>query len=161
MLKLMVVVGTRPQIIKSAPIVHEAEKHRDVELQLVHTGQHYDYELSKIFFDENDLPPPRANLEVGSGSHAYQTAQIMTKLEAILLDYKPDIVLVPGDTNSALGAALTSVKLHLKVAHVEAGARSYDMFMAEEVNSASSTISPPRFLLFLKTVRITSTKKVC
>nr|MDO8100889.1 UDP-N-acetylglucosamine 2-epimerase (non-hydrolyzing) [Candidatus Njordarchaeota archaeon] len=134
MARLLLIVGTRPQIVKSAPVVHEAERHDDIELQLVHTGQHYDYEMSKIFFDEHDLPVPKANLEVGSGSHAYQTAQIMTKLEPILSDCGPDCVLIPGDTNSALAAALTSIKLRFRIAHIEAGARSYDMFMVEEIN---------------------------
>jgi UDP-N-acetylglucosamine 2-epimerase len=132
--KISLIVGTRPQIIKSAPIIHEVEKHDDFELQIVHTGQHYDYNMSKIFFDENNLPIPRANLDVGSGSHTYQTAQIMTKLEPLLSDYDPDFVLVPGDTNSALAAALVSIKLSFRIAHIEAGARSYEMFIPEEVN---------------------------
>jgi UDP-GlcNAc3NAcA epimerase len=134
MLKISLIVGTRPQIIKSAPIIHEVERHNDFELQIVHTGQHYDYNMSKIFFDENTLPVPKANLDVGSGSHTYQTAQIMTKLEPVLSDYNPDFVLVPGDTNSALAAALVSIKLNLRIAHIEAGARSYEMFIPEEVN---------------------------
>jgi UDP-GlcNAc3NAcA epimerase len=134
MIKISLIVGTRPQIIKSAPIIHEVERYSDFELQVVHTGQHYDYNMSKIFFDENNLPIPKANLDVGSGSHTYQTAQIMTRLEPVLADYKPDFVLVPGDTNSALAAALVSIKLNLRIAHVEAGARSYEMFIPEEVN---------------------------
>jgi UDP-N-acetylglucosamine 2-epimerase len=134
MLKIILIVGTRPQIIKSAPIMRELKRHDNFELQVIHTGQHYDYNMSKIFFDENDLPFPQANLDVGSGSHAYQTAQIMTKLEPLVSDYNPDFVLVPGDTNSALAAALVSVKLSLRIAHIEAGARSYEMFITEEVN---------------------------
>jgi UDP-N-acetylglucosamine 2-epimerase len=132
--KISLIIGTRPQIIKSAPIIREIERRNDFELQVVHTGQHYDYNMSKIFFDENALPVPRANLDVGSGSHTYQTAQIMTKLEPVLTNNKPDLVLVPGDTNSALAAALVSIKLNLKIAHIEAGARSNEMFIPEEVN---------------------------
>jgi len=132
-MKVLVVIGTRPQIIKTAPIIQEALK-QELEIEIIHTGQHYDYELSQIFFEEFNLPEPTVNLEVGSGSHAYQTGEIMLRLEKYLLRDKPSLVLVPGDTNSALAGALTSVKLNIPVAHVEAGARCYDMSMAEEVN---------------------------
>jgi UDP-N-acetylglucosamine 2-epimerase (non-hydrolysing) len=131
--RVILIVGTRPQIIKSAPIIHEMMK-RKLDFYLIHTGQHYDYEMSKIFLDELKLPDPIVNLGVGSGSHAYQTGEIMLKLEKALLKEKPDLVVVPGDTNSALAAALTAVKLNIPVAHIEAGARSYDMTMAEEIN---------------------------
>jgi len=130
----MLVIGARPQIIKSAPIVHEASGDAEVELQLVHTGQHYDFEMSRIFFGEMELPDPVVNLGVGSGSHGWQTGKIMIGLEKTVDELKPDLVLVPGDTNSTLAAALAAVKLHVPVAHVEAGARSYDMKMPEEVN---------------------------
>ncbi len=133
-MKLMLVLGARPQIIKSAPIIREALRKSEIELQIVHTGQHYDYEMSKIFFSELDLPSPSVNLGVGSGTHAWQTARIMTGLEKEMLRLKPDLVLVPGDTNSTLAGALAAVKLHMPVGHVEAGARSYDMRMPEEVN---------------------------
>jgi len=133
-MKLMLIVGARPQIIKSAPIIREAQKHREIELQLVHTGQHYDFEMSKIFFHELDLPDPVANLGVGSGSHAWQTGNMMIKLEKTIIENKPDVVMVPGDTNSTLAGALAAVKLHVPVAHVEAGARSYNMRMPEEIN---------------------------
>ncbi len=133
-MRLMLVVGARPQIIKSAPIVHEAQKSGDIELQLVHTGQHYDFEMSKVFFDEMDLPEPLANLGVGSGSHAWQTGNMMIGLEKQVVEHKPDVVMVPGDTNSTLAGAIVAAKLHVPVAHVEAGARSYDMKMPEEVN---------------------------
>jgi UDP-N-acetylglucosamine 2-epimerase (non-hydrolysing) len=132
-LRVTVVIGTRPQIIKTAPVIQEALS-RGLELDIVHTGQHYDYELSQIFIEEFGLPEPDVNLEVGSGSHAYQTGEIMLRLEKHLLKSKPSIVLIPGDTNSALAGALTAVKLGFPVAHVEAGARCYDMSMAEEVN---------------------------
>lgn len=130
----MLVIGARPQIIKSAPIICEASKDSEMELQIVHTGQHYDYGMSKIFFDELDLPNPIVNLGVGPGPHAWQTGNMMVHLEKVIMDLKPDLVLVPGDTNSTLASALTAVKLQVPVAHVEAGARSYDMTMPEEVN---------------------------
>jgi UDP-N-acetylglucosamine 2-epimerase len=132
-MKVLVVIGTRPQIIKTAPIVQEALK-QELEIEIIHTGQHYGYKLSQIFFEEFNLPEPAVNLEVGSGSHAYQTGEIMLRLEKYLLKDKPSLVLVPGDTNSALAGALTSVKLDIPVAHIEAGARCYDMKMAEEIN---------------------------
>ena len=130
----MVVIGARPQIIKSAPIVHEASKDTELALQLVHTGQHYDFEMSKIFFGELEMPDPEVNLGVGSGSHAWQTSKMMIRLEKTIQELRPDLVLVPGDTNSTLAGALAAVKLHVPVAHVEAGARSHDMRMPEEVN---------------------------
>jgi UDP-N-acetylglucosamine 2-epimerase (non-hydrolysing) len=105
-----------------------------LHLVIVHTGQHYDYELSKAFFDELQLPDPIVNLEVGSGAHGFQTGTIMIRVERALLDLQPDAVLVPGDTNSALAAALVAAKLPVTLAHLEAGARSYDMKMPEEVN---------------------------
>lgn len=133
-MRLMLVVGARPQIIKSAPIIREAQKHNEIELQLIHTGQHYDFEMSKIFFDEMTLPEPLANLGVGSGTHAWQTGNMMIELEKTMTKCRPDLVMVPGDTNSTLAGALVAVKLHVPVAHVEAGARSYDMRMPEEIN---------------------------
>jgi UDP-N-acetylglucosamine 2-epimerase (non-hydrolysing) len=133
-MKLMLILGARPQIIKSAPIIREALKRGEIELQLVHTGQHYDYEMSRIFFNELELPDPLINLGVGSGSHAWQTGRMMIGLEKVVSRLKPGLVLVPGDTNSTLAGALAAVKLHVPVGHVEAGARCYDMRMPEEVN---------------------------
>jgi UDP-N-acetylglucosamine 2-epimerase (non-hydrolysing) len=130
----MLVLGARPQIIKSAPLIHLAGKDHEIHFEIVHTGQHYGYEMTKIFFEELDLPDPTVNLEVGSGTHAWQTAGIMIRLEKILTERKPDLVLVPGDTNSTLAGALTASKLHIPVGHIEAGARSYDMAMPEEIN---------------------------
>ena len=132
--KVMLVLGARPQIIKSAPFIHLASKHQQIDLSIIHTGQHYDYEMTKIFFEELHLPDPIANLNVGSGSHAQQTAKIMLRTEKILLKQRPDLVIVPGDTNSTLAGALTAAKLHIPVAHIEAGTRSYDMAMPEEIN---------------------------
>lgn len=128
------VLGTRPQIIKSAPFIHLANRDKHVHLQIIHTGQHYDYEMTKIFFEELVLPDPAANLGVGNGSHAEQTAEMMVRLEKAWAEKRPDKVLVPGDTNSTLAGALTAAKLKIPVAHMEAGARSYDMKMPEEIN---------------------------
>ena len=133
-MRITLVVGTRPQIIKSAPLIHLASKDEQIRLQIVHTGQHYDYEMTKIFFEELDLPDPDTNLGVGSGTHAEQTAKIMLRLDEIWKKQRPDLVLVPGDTNSTLAGALTAAKLTVPVAHIEAGARSYDMEMPEEIN---------------------------
>ncbi len=133
-MKCALILGTRPQIIKSAPIIHAAVKCSEMQFEVVHTGQHYDYEMSKRFFDEMSLPEPVTNLGVGSGPHGWQTGEMVMRIERCLLSLKPDIVVVPGDTNSTLAGALTAAKIHLKVAHIEAGARSYDMRMPEEIN---------------------------
>ncbi|MDD5704107.1 MAG: UDP-N-acetylglucosamine 2-epimerase (non-hydrolyzing) [Dehalococcoidales bacterium] len=132
-MKIAVVLGTRPEIIKMAPVIRELEQ-RNADFLIIHTGQHYSYELDKIFFEQMNLPQARYNLEVGSGSHAGQTARILTGIEKVLLDEKPDIVLLEGDTNSILAGALAAAKLHIKVGHVEAGLRSYDRQMPEEIN---------------------------
>ncbi len=134
MMRLLSVVGARPNFMKIAPIVEEVKKYSDIEHCLVHSGQHYDELLSGNFFADLGLPKPDVNLEVGSGSHAVQTAEIMKRIEAVLLDYKPQMVLVVGDVNSTIAAALTAVKLRIGVAHVEAGLRSFDMTMPEEIN---------------------------
>jgi len=132
--KVALILGARPQIIKSAPFIYLASRDKWINLSIIHTGQHYDYEMTKIFFEELNLPDPSVNLNVGSGTHAQQTARIMLRLEKILGRQKPDLVVVPGDTNSTLAGALTAVKLRIPIAHIEAGARSYDMKMPEEVN---------------------------
>jgi len=133
-MKVVLVLGTRPQIIKSALLIHYLYKDPKIDFVLIHTGQHYDYEMSKVFFEELNLPEPYANLNVGSGSHAQQTATMILRLEEVLAREKPDLIIVPGDTNSTLAGALTAVKMGISVAHVEAGARSYDMKMPEEIN---------------------------
>jgi len=131
----MVVVGARPQFIKSAPVIKEIiTRHEEIQLILVHSGQHYDPEMSTIFFHELRIPRPIVNLQVGSGSHATQTADIMKGLERPIMKTKPDLLVVPGDTNTTLAAALTAVKLGVRVAHIEAGLRSGDMSMPEEIN---------------------------
>jgi UDP-N-acetylglucosamine 2-epimerase len=128
------ILGARPQIIKSMPFIRLSNEDKQVKLSIIHTGQHYNYEMTKVFFEEFSLPEPTVNLEVGSGSHAQQTAKMMTRLEPFLQKQKPDLVVVPGDTNSTLAGALTAAKLNIPVAHIEAGARSYDNRMPEEIN---------------------------
>jgi len=133
--RILHVVGARPNYMKIAPIVREMAKFpSDFAQTLVHTGQHYDENMSKLFFDELEMPRPDHNLEVGSGTHAAQTAQVMLRFEAVIEQFKPDWVLVRGDVNSTLACALVAAKLGVKVAHVEAGLRSFDRTMPEEIN---------------------------
>jgi UDP-N-acetylglucosamine 2-epimerase (non-hydrolysing) len=120
--------------MKAAPVMRALNQHRDVRQSLVHTGQHYDSNMSDVFFSQLDIPAPDVNLDVGSGSHARQTAEIMSRIEPVLLERKPDMVLVYGDVNSTVAAALVCSKLLIRIAHVEAGLRSFDRTMPEEVN---------------------------
>jgi len=133
-IKIMNVVAARPNFVKIAPLMAEYKKWPRIKPILVHTGQHYDIRMSKDFFDQLEIPRPDINLEIGSASHAIQTAEIMKRFEPILLKYKPDVVVVVGDVNSTLACALVSAKLGVKVAHVEAGLRSFDRRMPEEIN---------------------------
>lgn len=133
-LRVVFVLGARPQIIKSSVLIRMLSLDKQVRLSLIHTGQHYDYGMTKIFFEDLGLPEPSVNLGVGSSSHAQQTAKIMSRLEPLLINSKPDVVLVPGDTNSTLAGALTAAKLGIPVAHLEAGARSHNAKMPEEIN---------------------------
>lgn len=133
-MRLLSVVGARPNFMKIGPIFEELKAFPAIENLLVHSGQHYDQSLSGNFFSDLGLPKPDVNLQVGSGSQAAQTAHVMMRLEPVLLEFKPDMVLVVGDVNSTLAAALTAVKLGIRVAHVEAGLRSFDMAMPEEIN---------------------------
>jgi UDP-N-acetylglucosamine 2-epimerase (non-hydrolysing) len=133
--KVLSVVGTRPNMMKIAPIAAELGRRGDeFEHVLVHTGQHYDREMSEIFLQELGVGEPDYSLGVGSGSHAQQTAAVMERLEPVLLEAEPDIVLVPGDVNSTAAAALTASKLLVPIGHVEAGLRSFDRTMPEEIN---------------------------
>lgn len=134
MLKIVCVCGARPNFMKIAPIVDALAKSGAVETYLVHTGQHYDEKMSDLFFGELGIPEPDLNLEVGSGSHASQTAEIMKRFEPVCLEQKPDWLIVVGDVNSTIACALVACKLGIKVAHVEAGLRSFDREMPEEIN---------------------------
>lgn len=147
-MKIIVVAGARPNFMKIAPIIRAINKHNasskrnTIEPILVHTGQHYDYEMSRIFFDDLELPEPVIYLGVGSGTHAQQTARVMVRLEKVLIKEKPDLVMVVGDVNSTLAGALAAVKLHIPVAHIEAGIRLFDWDFPEEINRlVTDTIS--------------------
>ena len=133
-MKIVNVIGARPNLMKIAPLMAEMHRFPEVEPVLIHTGQHYDDNMSEVFFQELGIPQPDYNLEVGSGTHTWQTAQIMLALEPLLQELNPDLVLVVGDVNSTLAAALVAAKLCIPLAHVEAGLRSFDRTMPEEVN---------------------------
>ena len=131
-MKIVSIVGARPQFIKHAPLSRELEKLHSCKL--IHTGQHYDFNMNQVFFDELGIPKPDYNLGVGSGTHAYQTGEMMKGIEDILTKEQPSLVIIYGDTNSTLSGALATVKLHIKLAHVEAGLRIFDKSSPEEIN---------------------------
>src|SRR5262249_22180581 len=132
-MKVANIVGARPNLVKIAPLMREMRRHAEIHPLLVHTGQHYDGKLSDIFFRQMGIPEPNLNLHVGSGSHACQTAEILKGIECFLVEEKPDLVLVVGDVNSTVAASLAAAKLNIPVAHVEAGLRSFDRTMPEEI----------------------------
>ena len=132
-MKVLIILGTRPEIIKMTPVIRECRRQK-LDFFILHTNQHYSKNLDKIFFEELELPQPKYNLRVGSGSHAEETGKMLIGIEKVLTKEGPDVVLVEGDTNTVLAGALAAVKLHIKVGHVEAGLRSYFRKMPEEIN---------------------------
>jgi UDP-N-acetylglucosamine 2-epimerase (non-hydrolysing) len=133
-MRVIAVAGARPNFMKIAPLMWEIGRRDGIEAYLVHTGQHYDERMSKLFFEELKIPRPDIDLGVGSGSHAVQTAEVMKRFEPVVLEQKPDAVVVVGDVNSTIACALSAVKVGVPVAHVEAGLRSFDRTMPEEIN---------------------------
>jgi UDP-N-acetylglucosamine 2-epimerase (non-hydrolysing) len=133
-LRIMSIVGARPNMMKVAPLIAELRRHEDVDPVLVHTGQHYDYSMSQVFFDQLRVPPPDYNLGVGSGTHYAQTAEIMRTFGDLVQQDRPDMVVVAGDVNSTIACALVAAKEGIPVAHIEAGLRSFDRSMPEEIN---------------------------
>jgi len=141
MIKLLLVAGARPNFMKLAPLYFELKKHpAQFAPLIVHTGQHYDYGMSDVFFEQFHLPRPDYFLEVGSGSHAYQTGTVMIKIEEVMVKEKPDMLIVFGDVNSTMAAAVSASKLGVPIAHVEAGLRSFDRYMPEEINRMISDV---------------------
>lgn len=134
MMHFLHVVGARPNFMKAAPVWRALRRFDQVEQTIVHTGQHYDFNMSDVFFQQLDMPAPDINLQVGSGTHAQQTAEIMSRFEKVVVEQRPDLVLVYGDVNSTVAAALVCAKLLVSVGHVEAGLRSFDRSMPEEIN---------------------------
>jgi len=134
MIKIVTILGARPQFIKAGSVSREIAKHSEIEEVIVHTGQHFDANMSDIFFDEMQIPKPDYNLNINGLGHGAMTGQMLEKIEEVLLEEKPDWVMVYGDTNSTLAGALAASKLHMKIAHIEAGLRSFNMNMPEEVN---------------------------
>ena len=134
MMKIVTVIGARPQFVKAAALSREFSKNSNIEEIIVHTGQHFDANMSDVFFDEMEIPKPKYNLDINSVGHGAMTGRMLEGIEDILIEEKPDLLLVYGDTNSTIAGALAAKKLHIKVAHVEAGLRSFNMEMPEEVN---------------------------
>jgi len=133
-MKLLTILGARPQFIKAGTVSREIQKHTNIKEIIIHTGQHYDSNMSDIFFEQMKIPRPDYNLGISGSSHGAMTGRMMEKTEELMLEEKPDVVLIYGDTNSTLAGALAAAKLHIQVAHVEAGLRSFNMDMPEEIN---------------------------
>lgn len=133
-MKILTIVGARPQFVKAAALSRELAKHQNIEEIIVHTGQHFDKNMSDVFFEEMEIPKPKYNLDINSVGHGAMTGRMLEGIEKLLIEEKPDWLLVYGDTNSTIAGALAAKKLHIKVAHVEAGLRSFNMEMPEEVN---------------------------
>lgn len=164
--KVLVIAGARPNFMKIAPLMREFNRNTDLfDILLVHTGQHYDFDMSEVFFKNLNIPKPDIYLDVGSGSHAVQTARIMTAFEKVIIEQKPDLVVVVGDVNSTLACSLVASKLGVEIAHVEAGLRSFDRSMPEEINrivtdsiSDHLFVSEERGMKNLKIEGVNSTK---
>src|SRR6056297_517396 len=136
MIKIVTIVGARPQIIKAAALSRAIKNHfkNQINEVIVHTGQHYDHNMSQVFFDELQIPQPDINLNIGSASHGVQTAKMIQGIEKILLERKPNAIVLYGDTNSTLAGAMAASKIHVPVVHIEAGLRSFNKSMPEEIN---------------------------
>lgn len=132
-MSIAIILGTRPEIIKMSPLIRECDQ-RGIEYFILHTGQHYSYNMDRVFFEQLKLSEAKYNLEAGSGAHGEQTGKMLAGIEKVLMEEKPEVVLVQGDTNTVLAGALAAAKLHIKVGHVEAGLRSFDRQMPEEIN---------------------------
>ena len=132
-MNIAIILGTRPEIIKMSPIIRALER-ENLDFFILHTGQHYSYNMDQVFFEQLKLPQPKYNLKVGSGTHAEETGRMMIGIERVLMEERPDVVLVEGDTNTVVAGALASVKIGIPVGHVEAGLRSFDRSMPEEIN---------------------------